>query len=408
MNSDDVNLVVKHTFLEFTETPRARGMRSVETSLSDTDLLASAGLIVTTGAPSTPLSAPTTISEEDAQNGNSVAVLNCSSGDGATQEWPATPELNADEANHQMHQELACQMDEYNMSDWFLPAGAGYEDMSLQPMSPHYDCYTVCSPYMTPMMEPMMGTPVAYYNESDCMYIPELGMPCAAVTPSVGFCYLDHSAPCDPSDTVDAQFDESTASGGEDTSAVETLSEESLCSPNDLRTTLMLRNAPQYLSRSELLRMLDAEGLNGKYDFIYLPVNFLSEFGLGYAFINGTTPDNAREIRRAFDGKVFSDRNPTVKCSVTWSSPHQGLAAHIERYQNSPVMHKDVPDEWKPLLFSKGLPISFPEPTKQCKAPKVRGKKTDNRPENTHANSKKAMVWTPVSSKSKKGSSRKA
>ena len=27
-------------------------------------------------------------------------------------------------------------------------------------------------------------------------------------------------------------------------------------------------------------------------------------------------------------------------CRVTWSGPHQGLAAHVERYRNSPVMHR--------------------------------------------------------------------
>ena len=27
-------------------------------------------------------------------------------------------------------------------------------------------------------------------------------------------------------------------------------------------------------------------------------------------------------------------------CQVTWSGPHQGLDGHVERYRNSPVMHK--------------------------------------------------------------------
>lgn len=47
----------------------------------------------------------------------------------------------------------------------------------------------------------------------------------------------------------------------------------------------------------------------------------------------------------------------------------------MERYQNSPVMHPDVPDEWKPALFVQGVRVDFPAPTKKVKAPKVRGKK---------------------------------
>ena len=34
---------------------------------------------------------------------------------------------------------------------------------------------------------------------------------------------------------------------------------------------------------------------------------------------------------------------------MNWSHPYQGLDAHIERYRNSPVMHEDVPDEYKPM-----------------------------------------------------------
>ena len=29
--------------------------------------------------------------------------------------------------------------------------------------------------------------------------------------------------------------------------------------------------------------------------------------------------------------------------------------AHVERYKNSPVMHKSVPDEYKPVIFADGV-----------------------------------------------------
>ena len=29
-------------------------------------------------------------------------------------------------------------------------------------------------------------------------------------------------------------------------------------------------------------------------------------------------------------------------CQVGWSGPHQGFLAHVERYRNSPVMHKST------------------------------------------------------------------
>jgi len=57
---------------------------------------------------------------------------------------------------------------------------------------------------------------------------------------------------------------------------------------------------------------------------------------------------------------------------VFWSSPHQGKDMHVERYRNSPLMHKDVPDWHKPILFENGERIDFPPPTKRLKEPRVR------------------------------------
>ena len=43
--------------------------------------------------------------------------------------------------------------------------------------------------------------------------------------------------------------------------------------------------------------------------------------------------------------------------------------AHVDRYRNSPVMHRDVPDEYKPVIFKNGVRKNFPRPTKKVKAP---------------------------------------
>jgi hypothetical protein len=59
-------------------------------------------------------------------------------------------------------------------------------------------------------------------------------------------------------------------------------------------------------------------------------------------------------------------------CSVNWSHPYQGIDAHIERYRNSPVMHEDVPDEYKPMVFENGERIAFPPPIKKLKVPRMR------------------------------------
>ncbi|CAE8599237.1 unnamed protein product, partial [Polarella glacialis] len=120
------------------------------------------------------------------------------------------------------------------------------------------------------------------------------------------------------------------------------------------RTTVMLRNLPNNYTRSMLLTMLDKEGYFGRYDFLYLPFDFNRNANLGYAFVNLVDAETASLFWQAFDG--FERWTlPTVKvCQVRWSGPIQGLQAHVERYRNSPVMHKHVPDEYKPVMFADG------------------------------------------------------
>lgn len=138
------------------------------------------------------------------------------------------------------------------------------------------------------------------------------------------------------------------------------------------RTTVMLRNMPNNYTRDMLLDLVNSMGFDGCYDFAYLPVDFKSQAGLGYGFVNFITTAEAQRCFECFEG--FSEwKVPSEKvCTVTWGSPYQGLEAHIERYQNSPVMHQSIPDEWKPVLLEDGVRIAFPAPTKAIKTPKVR------------------------------------
>ncbi|CAJ1396725.1 unnamed protein product [Effrenium voratum] len=135
------------------------------------------------------------------------------------------------------------------------------------------------------------------------------------------------------------------------------------------RTTVMMRNLPNNYTRDMFLNMLNSNGFEARYDFIYLPFDFGRYANLGYAFVNLVDDKAVRQFWRVFQG--FTDWVlPTAKvCAVTWSSPHQGLEAHVERYRNSPVMHKSVPSEYKPLIFKEGNSVEFPSPTRRLKTP---------------------------------------
>jgi hypothetical protein len=141
----------------------------------------------------------------------------------------------------------------------------------------------------------------------------------------------------------------------------------------ETRTTVMLKGLPETYTRSNVLELLRAEGFFGRFNFVYLPVDFKRHRNLGYALINLVSPKEAERLGKHFEGfSRWSAAGGSVS-SVAWCSPQQGLAAHVERYRNSPVMHESVPEEWRPMLLAHGVPIAFPPPTVRLKAPRLKG-----------------------------------
>merc|ERR1719384_1199996 len=115
----------------------------------------------------------------------------------------------------------------------------------------------------------------------------------------------------------------------------------------------MLRHLPIALRREHLLALLARFGFGGKFDFLYVPLDWNTHEGLGYAFINLVSSTDADRLAEAMDG--FSDwfTRSSKACKVT-RSDIQGLAAHVARYRNSPLMHEVVPESYRPMLFAGG------------------------------------------------------
>jgi hypothetical protein len=135
------------------------------------------------------------------------------------------------------------------------------------------------------------------------------------------------------------------------------------------RTTVMLRNIPIEYTRGFLVDMMHKYGYDGKFNLVYMPMDFQNRVGLGYAFINFESTEIAEAFYQQFTGfkdwAVESDR----VCELRWSDV-QGLEAHFERYRNSPVMHESVPDEYQPAIFNGSERVPFPPPTKLIRAPR--------------------------------------
>jgi hypothetical protein len=139
-------------------------------------------------------------------------------------------------------------------------------------------------------------------------------------------------------------------------------------------TTVMLRNIPNKYTRSMLIALVDEQGFAGRYDFVYLPMDFRQSINLGYAFANLLTHEDAMKFREVFQDFSNWSSESAKTGEVSWATPHQGLHDNVERYRNSPVMHPSMPEEFKPLVFKDGKGIEFPKPNKVLRAPKLRPK----------------------------------
>jgi len=116
--------------------------------------------------------------------------------------------------------------------------------------------------------------------------------------------------------------------------------------------------------------MLDTDGFSGHYDFVCVPADLQRKQGRGYAFVNFVSTADAQCFKERFTGFDCWTVVSNKVCEVCWGDEQvQGLAAHIERYRNSNVMHDDVPDVFKPAIFANGVRAKFPPPTKRIRPP---------------------------------------
>ncbi|PIA31373.1 hypothetical protein AQUCO_05000040v1 [Aquilegia coerulea] len=120
----------------------------------------------------------------------------------------------------------------------------------------------------------------------------------------------------------------------------------------DLRTTLMIKNIPNKYTSKMLLAAID-ERHRGKYDFIYLPIDFKNKCNVGYAFINMIDPLQIVPFYQAFNGKKWEKFNSEKVASLAYARI-QGKAALVAHFQNSSLMNEDK--RCRPILFHSDGP----------------------------------------------------
>lgn len=140
--------------------------------------------------------------------------------------------------------------------------------------------------------------------------------------------------------------------------------------PESDRTTVVIKHLPENCASELLCMMLDSAGFAGKYDFLYLPVNFKKWQRFQYCIVNFITSTDAQQAMSKLNTEALVWPNDLIaQVEVSWCVKGQGLQSLIEQYRNSPVMHHSVPDAFKPIHLQRGERVPFPFPTLRLNCP---------------------------------------
>jgi hypothetical protein len=105
--------------------------------------------------------------------------------------------------------------------------------------------------------------------------------------------------------------------------------------PDNMRTTVMMRNIPCRYDQSELLE--EVMELNLPVNFLYLPGARKSVGNLGYAFLNFTHPEDADLFIKKWNGHVWRFQPRSRKIGKACYATLQGFAANIQYYSKMKI-----------------------------------------------------------------------
>lgn len=100
--------------------------------------------------------------------------------------------------------------------------------------------------------------------------------------------------------------------------------------------TLMIRGIPCSKTQEDLMQTFAEHGLDGTYDFLYLPRPGRSLSNLGYAFVNFPNPRDASRCISSLDGLLLDPTKSTKICTIS-PARIQGLAMLRKHFRKTAV-----------------------------------------------------------------------
>lgn len=128
--------------------------------------------------------------------------------------------------------------------------------------------------------------------------------------------------------------------------------EDQCATPKADVTTLMVRNLPLTAKQADLLEELNRGGFTGLFDFLYMPCDFTSSEGRGFAFINFLTPAAAGMLVGAWHrSRRFGIKLHDQALSISPASL-QGFEANVRKW-DIPRMRRIRNPHLKPYMVPR-------------------------------------------------------
>lgn len=113
----------------------------------------------------------------------------------------------------------------------------------------------------------------------------------------------------------------------------------------------MLRNIPNRVDQPMLKTIVDHSSF-GKYDFMYLRIDFANNCNVGYAFLNFQLPEDIVDFVQAVRGQQWFNSDKVAEVSY---ATMQGRECLVQKFRNSSVM-QEHPSSRPKLYFTLGNP----------------------------------------------------
>mmetsp|Transcript_102909 Transcript_102909/g.266011 ORF Transcript_102909/g.266011 Transcript_102909/m.266011 type:complete len:346 (-) Transcript_102909:197-1234(-) len=124
-------------------------------------------------------------------------------------------------------------------------------------------------------------------------------------------------------------------------------------------TTVIIRNMPNDCTQTRLVTALKNAGFDGRFNYLYMPSKFGSQYCKGYGFVNFVTQEDAMALMTGWHGRhvlpVPADW-PTLNCSP---ASIQGLEANLARW-NTAKMRRIRNAHHRPLVVTSGVTEGMP------------------------------------------------